>query len=89
MKKSPDFTKVCTFEEFYPLYLKEHSNRTNRRLHFIGSSLALLCFLLMVLTSRLFFLPLGPIIGYGCAWVGHFFFENNKPASFSRPWWSF
>ena len=30
-------------------------------------------------------LPLCPVIGYGCAWIGHFFVEQNKPASFKYP----
>jgi hypothetical protein len=30
-----------------------------------------------------------PICGYGFAWIGHFFFEKNKPASFKHPLWSF
>lgn len=50
-KKTPDFSKVTTFEEFYPLYLNEHSNRTNRRLHFIGSTLVLICFATFLLTG--------------------------------------
>jgi hypothetical protein len=33
----------ASFGEFYPFYLKEHSNRTCRRLHFVGSTLALVC----------------------------------------------
>jgi len=27
------------FAEFYPRYLAEHSNRTRRRLHFVGTTL--------------------------------------------------
>ena len=65
-----DPKSFVSFAEFYPFYLSEHSNRTCRRLHFVGSTLALLC-------------------GYGFAWVGHFVFEKNKPASFKRPLYSF
>jgi len=31
----------------------------------------------------------GLLCGYGFAWVGHFGFEKNKPASFKRPLYSF
>ena len=27
--------------------------------------------------------------GYGFAWVGHFFFEKNRPATFKHPFYSF
>jgi hypothetical protein len=29
-----------------------------------------------------------PFVGYGFAWVGHFFFEKNKPATFKYPMYS-
>lgn len=88
-RASPDFSKVTTFTEFFPLYLREHANRTNRRLHFVGSTLGLICWILMMILGNILFLPLGLVCGYGCAWVGHFFFEMNKPASFKKPLWSF
>ena len=88
-KPKVHFTEVTTFEEFYPLYLQEHKNRTNRRLHFMGSTLGLLFFITMISIGKLMFLPLGLVIGYAFAWVGHFFFEKNKPATFQRPLWSF
>lgn len=78
-----------SFESFYPFYLSEHANRTCRRLHFVGTSLALACLVTMVLTGDLRFLPLGLLIGYGFAWVGHFVFEKNRPASFKQPLYSF
>jgi len=81
-----DFTR---FADFYPYYLGEHGNRTCRRLHFTGSSLALVCLGLLLATGAWFWLPVGLICGYGFAWVGHFVFEKNKPASFKRPLYSF
>lgn len=78
-----------SFAEFYPFYLTEHSNVTCRRLHFLGSSLALVNFALVFFTGNWGFLLLGLLCGYGCAWIGHFGFEKNKPASFKRPLYSF
>ena len=80
---------IKTFTEFYPFYLSEHSNRTCRRLHFIGSTLALLCFATAIARGQAIYLVYGLIRGYGFAWVGHFGFEKNKPASFKRPLFSF
>lgn len=77
-----------SFGEFYPYYLAEHKNRTCRRLHIVGSSLVLLVLFTAIFTSTFVLLWLLPIIGYGFAWVGHFFFENNKPATFKYPFYS-
>jgi hypothetical protein len=81
--------QFASFAEFYPYYLSEHSNRTCRRLHFTGSAL-LLGVLLAVLIGSLspWWLLAIPLIGYGFAWVGHFFFEHNRPATFSYPLYS-
>jgi hypothetical protein len=84
-----DIQSIRTFAEFYPLYLREHSNPTCRRLHFVGSSLALSCLMLMLVTGSAVFLLYGLLCGYGFAWIGHFVFEKNKPASFKRPLYSF
>jgi len=62
-----------SFAEFYPYYLQEHGNPTCRRLHVVGTTLLLV---------------LLPVVGYGFAWVGHFFFEKNRPATFKHPWYS-
>lgn len=77
------------FADFYPFYLGEHRNRTCRRLHFTGSSLALVCLGLLLATGAWLWLALSLVCGYGFAWVGHFVFEKNKPASFQRPLYSF
>lgn len=84
-----DPRSFTSFAEFYPFYLREHSNRTCRRLHFVGSSLVLACLAMLMATGRPQYLLYALLCGYGFAWVGHFVFEKNKPASFKRPLYSF
>ncbi len=80
--------KFNSLKEFYPYYLTEHSNTTSRVLHFIGTGLLfVLLFLGFYLNNGWFFAAL-PFVGYGFAWVGHFFFEKNKPATFRHPFYS-
>ncbi|MCY7294649.1 DUF962 domain-containing protein [Alteromonas sp. a30] len=81
--------KYSSFAEFYPFYLSEHANLTCRRLHFVGSCLVLCVLAWALLTQSWSVLILLPIIGYGFAWVGHFFFEKNRPATFTYPLYSF
>jgi hypothetical protein len=81
--------KFGTFAAFYPFYLSEHSDRTCRRLHFAGSSLGLVCLALLIWTRNLWWLPAGLLCGYAFAWIGHFAFEKNRPASFRQPLYSF
>lgn len=80
--------RIKTFREFYVFYLKEHSNKTCRLLHVIGTTLVLA----LAITAIYHNIPklwiAVPIAGYGFAWVGHFFFEKNKPATFKYPLWS-
>ena len=78
-----------SFAEFYPFYLNEHSNRTCRRLHFVGTSLALLFLIALLATGHAWYLLAAVLAGYGFAWIGHFVFEKNRPASFKRPLYSF
>lgn len=85
----PTVMKYQTFAEFYPSYLSQHSNRTCRQLHFVGSTLALACAVMLIFTGNLYWLPAALLCGYGFAWVGHFAFEKNRPATFSQPLYSF
>lgn len=80
--------KYKTFAQFYPYYLTEHSDKTCRTLHYIGTSLFLCVLLYSIITQKWSFLWLIPVVGYGFAWVGHFFFEKNKPATFTYPFFS-
>jgi len=77
-----------SFAEFYPFYLQEHSNVTCRVLHYVGSLLVLAVAAYSVFIAQFIWLLLCPVIGYGFAWIGHFFFEHNKPATFQYPDWS-
>lgn len=77
-----------SFREFYPFYLGEHSDRTCRRLHFVGTTLVIASIVYALLAMQPLYLLLVPVFGYGFAWIGHFFFEKNRPATFKHPWYS-
>lgn len=81
--------RYASFREFYPFYLSEHSNRTCRLLHFIGTSLVIGVIIAAIMQRDARWLWLAPIAGYGFAWLGHFIFEKNRPASFKQPMYSF
>lgn len=76
------------FADFYPFYLQEHRDSTCRRLHFIGTSLVILVLAFAVLSASWTLLWVLPLAGYTFAWVGHFFFEKNRPATFKHPFYS-
>ncbi len=76
------------FSDFYPFYLSQHSDQTCRRLHFVGTTLVIATILYAFLPARYAALFLLPVIGYGFAWTGHFYFEKNRPATFKYPFYS-
>ena len=78
-----------SFTDFWPYYVNEHSKPATRVLHAIGSSVALLLMGLVIVVGKWWLFPLGFAVGYGFAWIGHFFVEKNKPATFKYPLWSF
>ena len=80
--------KYRSLKEFYPFYLSEHQNTTSRILHFIGTLLAIVSVIGGILFHDFRFMLAVPFLGYGFAWVGHFFFEKNKPATFQYPGYS-
>jgi hypothetical protein len=79
----------ASFREFYPFYLSEHRNRTCRRLHFVGTLLVLATVAAALLAHDARWLWLAPLFGYGFAWIGHYAFEKNRPATFKHPLYSF
>jgi hypothetical protein len=78
-----------SFREFYPYYLGEHRDARCRRLHVLGSTLALACIGLALWQRQPWWLLAGLFAGYACAWIGHFVFEKNRPATFRHPVYSF
>lgn len=84
-----DQQRFETYAEFWPYYLAEHSKPMTRVLHLIGTVLGTAMLVWSVLSANWFFIPLALMVGYGFAWISHFFIEKNKPATFKHPWWSF
>ncbi|MDQ3229159.1 MAG: DUF962 domain-containing protein [Pseudomonadota bacterium] len=81
--------RFASFREFYPFYLSEHSNRVSRRLHFIGCCGVLVLLMVALAQRDLRWLLAALLCGYGFAWIGHFVFEKNRPATFKHPLYSF
>ena len=80
--------RYASFREFYPFYLSQHSHRICRRLHFVGSLLVIFVVIVALAKADARWLLLAPVVGYGFAWIGHFFFEKNRPATFKHPLYS-
>lgn len=81
--------KKMTYQEFWPIYLKAHSNPLNRLLHYIGTVLGVSIFIWALTLGPAWIGWLAPVVGYGFAWTGHFGLEKNRPAAFGHPIWSF
>lgn len=80
--------KYKTFWSFYNYYLTEHGDMKNRILHFIGTALVIACLITGIILKNWWLIAVIPLCGYGFAWVGHFFIEKNKPATFTYPLYS-
>ena len=81
-------SKFSSFAQFYPYYLSEHRHPVCRALHYIGSALVIIVLLYSLFSQQWRWLWLLPLTGYGFAWVGHFAFEHNRPATFKHPFYS-
>lgn len=80
--------RIKSFREFYPYYLEEHRKKGNRLLHFFGTSLFFLFVLAAIFLKWGWGILVGVIAAYGFAWIGHYFIEKNRPATFRYPLWS-
>lgn len=81
-------SRFASFREFYPFYLGEHAHPVSRRLHFVGSCGVLVLLAIAAWQRNGWWLLAALVCGYGFAWVGHFFFEKNRPATFRHPLYS-
>jgi hypothetical protein len=79
---------MTRFREFYPHYLAQHANRTSRRLHVVGTLLAIGVAVIACATRNWTWLVVAALAGYLPAWAGHYFFERNSPATFRHPFYS-
>lgn len=90
LEQNPKFElPIKNYSEFYRFYLTEHRSMMSRRLHAAGSSLGIYFFSKAIRQRKAKYVVYGLLSGYACAWVGHFVFEKNKPASFKQPLYSF
>jgi hypothetical protein len=86
---SPVAPRFASFRQFWPFYVREHARSGTRVMHFIGTTLVLVIVATALLTARPLMLLVAPVAGYGCAWVGHYGIEKNRPATFKYPVYSF
>lgn len=86
--KKANKKRYGSFRAFYPYYLREHSRPVTRALHYAGTALVIAISVTVIFVPEWWMLLLVPAAGYGFAWAGHFFFEKNKPATFSYPLYS-
>jgi hypothetical protein len=80
--------RIRSFDEFWPFYLGQHRRRLTRRLHLIGTDAAAVAIVAAAIQRKPELLLLGLVLVYAFAWVGHFFVEHNRPATFEYPVWS-
>jgi hypothetical protein len=77
-----------SFAEFYPFYLSQHLNRNCKIMHFIGTTIVFVLVGIIIATGNYILILLIPVFGYFFAWLGHFAFEKNRPATFKYPIYS-
>jgi hypothetical protein len=80
--------RFTSFAEFWPFYVREHSQPATRTVHFLGSTLAVVLLVAAIVLQWWWLLIAVPLVGYGFAWVSHFGIEHNRPATFKYPLWS-
>lgn len=76
---------IISLKEFWPYYVREHSQAGTRWLHFIGNTNLLIWLIVAILNWSLIYLAIAIVSSYMIAWIGHFFIEKNIPATFRYP----
>jgi len=80
---------IQSYGEFWPVYLRAHTRPATRAMHYLGTALGMILLVLALVLASPWLLLAAVVVGYGCAWTGHFLIEHNRPATFGHPLWSF
>jgi len=81
-------SRVKTYNEFYQLFLAEHSKAGTRFFHFLGTLIILSALIFVMYSGKERFLWYIPIFGFGIAWLSHAVFEKCTPATCRYPLWT-
>jgi len=77
-----------SFAEFWPYYVRAHSQRATRAFHFVGTCAGWALLVTAIVLGNPWLALAALVAPYPIVWFSHFFIEHNKPASFGNPWWS-
>ena len=77
-----------TYGQFWAHYLRQHARPETRALHYVATLGGMLIFGIALAYRQWLLVPIGPVVAYACAWIGHFVIEGNRPATFNHPVWS-
>ncbi len=80
--------RFTNYREFWPYYVGEHRQPLCRAIHYVAALASLACVVWAVLALDWRPLVLAPAFAYGLAWIGHFFVERNRPATWGWVRWS-
>jgi hypothetical protein len=78
----------ASFQEFWPVYVRAHSEETTRLMHCVGTLLGWGILVAAIVKREWWWIALALVLPYALAWISHFFVEGNKPATFEHPLWS-
>jgi hypothetical protein len=88
IQKDSKSLDVLTFAEFWPSYVRAHSELSTRLMHCARTLLGWLILVAAIVTRHWWWIALALVVPYALAWISHFFIEHNRPATFEHPLWS-
>jgi hypothetical protein len=76
------------FENFWPEYVRAHSQPGTRAIHLAGTLSGWVLLILAIALRHWWWVFRALVVSYALAWISHFFVEHNRPATFEHPLWS-